>query len=630
MIARVARSQEALRASRVVMARSLHATAAPRSDIDLLQKLLDAAKAREAEEAAAAKAAMAAEAAGGGSKFQIQGFNALSPVGLELFPKSSFWLTGSCGELPDGVESEPHAILLRSHKLQPDEVGDSVRAIARFGAGTNNIPIPEMTARGIPVFNTPGANANSVKELVLAGLLLGARGVVEGIQHVNEKIVPEEKGDFKKIAARIEKDKKHFGGHELVGKTLAIAGLGNIGNLVADAALSLGMNVVGYDPKISVDAAWRVPREVQKASSLTELFSKADYVSINMPYIKGATHHIIDAEVLGAMKPKCNILNFSRAEIIDGAALKRCFDNGHSGKYICDFADEHMQGHPKFICIPHLGASTEEAEDNCAIMGSRQVSRRRPTARGLRKLATPTANVPRPRVARAHRRFAPTLPSSWSMRASPPIPLGRPAPLTLPPTHPHPPLARRQVINFLETGNIVNSVNFPTAQLDRQDASDTRLVSRLGALPRTRLPPSPLLASFPNPAHQDGHLPVLGSCHLGRACRSLPTRSTHAPLMPRAACRATTLDAQVIINNNVPGALGLITTLLGDMGVNITQQLNTSRDTIAYNVIDMQGFPEGEQGDAIQRAIQDIEAVISTRMIFTGSAQEGPRNFFTK
>ena len=536
MLARVTRSQEVLRASRGVVTRSLHATAAPRSDIDLLQKLLDAAKAREAEEAAAAKAAMAAEASGGGSKFQVQGFNALSPVGTELFPKSSFWLTGSCGELPDGVEAEPHAILLRSHKLQPDEVGDSVRAIARFGAGTNNIPIDAMTQRGIPVFNTPGANANSVKELVLAGLLLGARGVVEGIQHVNDKIVPEENGDFKKVAARIEKDKKHFGGHELVGKTLAIAGLGNIGNLVADAALALGMNVVGYDPKISVDAAWRVPREVQKAASLTELFSKADYVSINMPYIKGAvsaaaplphcsprsmpprpvdqparprtalppaqsaaahtlthhpptknhppnhpparrpsvvyvqTHHIIDAEVLGAMKPTTNILNFSRAEIIDGAALKRCFDNGHSGsappprprppalslglplegdarppaeplrarsipltwpsfrslrstprpesrraefrlpppplerdrpssaaftgrsrvppsrprpppvwcvaEYICDFADEHMQGHPKFICIPHLGASTEEAEDNCAIMGSRQVTRR--------------------------------------------------------------------------------------------------------------------------------------------------------------------------------------------------------------------------------------------------------------
>jgi len=487
---RVSAPHELLRASRGVVARSLHATAAPRSDIDLLQKLLDAAKVREAEDAAAAKAALSAEVgAGGGSKFQVQGFNALSPVGLELFPKSAFWLTGSCGALPDGVEGEPHAILLRSHKLQPDEVGDSVRAIARFGAGTNNIPIDAMTQRGIPVFNTPGANANSVKELVLAGLLLGARGVVEGIQHVESKIVPEEKGDFKKVAARIEKDKKHFGGHELVGKTLAIAGLGNIGNLVADAALALGMHVVGYDPKISVDAAWRVPREVQKASSLADAFSKADYVSINMPYIKGVTHHVIDAEVLSSMKPKCTILNFSRAEIIDGAALKRCFDNGHQGKYICDFADEHMQGHPKFICIPHLGASTEEAEDNCAIMGS------------------------------------------------------------------------RQVINFLETGNIVNSVNFPTAQLDRQDASDTRLV---------------------------------------------------------------------IINNNVPGALGLITTLLGDMGVNITQQLNTSRDTIAYNVVDMQGFPEGEQGDAIQRAIQDIESVLSTRMIFTGSVQEGPKNFFTK
>ena len=189
--------------------RHLRTTAVVQSeDIALLEKLLKTAKDRDA-------AAESAAAAPGGDedpskKFQIQGFNAISNVGLDRFPKSQFLLTGSAGQVPAGVENEPHAIVLRSHKLQPDEVGASVRAIARCGAGTNNIPIEEMTARGIPVFNTPGANANSVKELVLTGLLLASRGVMEGIMHTNTKIVPECKGDHKAIAARIEKDKKHF------------------------------------------------------------------------------------------------------------------------------------------------------------------------------------------------------------------------------------------------------------------------------------------------------------------------------------------------------------------------------------------------------------------------------------
>jgi len=459
--------------------------AAMSTEVQLLEQLLKQTKDRMAEE----MAAKAAEASGDGPKFQIKGFNAISKVGLDEFPSQHFALTGSCGTLPDGTADEPHAIVLRSHKLKNDEVAPSVRAIARCGAGTNNIPIDEMTVRGIPVFNTPGANANSVKELVLCGLLLAARGVTEGIQHTKTKIVPEEKGDHKAIAARIEKDKKHFGGRELVGKTLAIAGLGNIGCLVADAALSLGMNVVGYDPKISVDAAWRVPREVVKCASLGDAFSKADFVSINMPYIKGATHHAIDAEVLANMHKGTHILNFSRAEIVDGSALKACYDNGHTGKYICDFADEHMQEHEKFLCIPHLGASTDEAEDNCATM------------------------------------------------------------------------AAKQIIDFLETGKLVNSVNFPTAILERQDLTSTRLV---------------------------------------------------------------------VINKNAPGVLGLMTSLLGDMGVNITQQLNTSRDEIAYNVIDMESFPTGKEGADIQRAIQDIDAVISTRVIFQGTAAEGPSNFFNK
>jgi len=458
------------------------------AEIGLLRELL--AKATEREEAAkkAAREAELAEAAGGGNKFQIQTFNAISPSGLERFPSKQFFLTGSSGKLPEGVNEEAHAVLLRSHKLQPEEVSSTVRAIARCGAGTNNVPIAAMTERGIPVFNTPGANANSVKELVLCGLLLASRGIVEGVSHTKNVIVPEEKGDHKAIAARIEKDKKFFGGQELLGKTLGICGLGNIGAMVAEAALALGMKVVGHDPKLSVEAAWRLSSQVGRCNSLDEVFEKADYVSINMPYIKGVTHHAVSAEVLSKMKPTCHILNFARAEIVDGEALVNLYANGHKGKYVCDFADEHMQSNENFMCIPHLGASTEEAEDNCAAM------------------------------------------------------------------------AASQVINFLETGTIVNSVNFPTASLDYQGRDHTRLC---------------------------------------------------------------------IVNKNIPGVVGEITTLLGGRGVNIAQQLNTSRDSIAYNVLDLQDFPEGEESDALQAALASINGVISTRMIWTGSADEGPKNFYT-
>ena len=268
----------------------------PAEDLELLEKLMQKAKARAAEIEAAEKAA----AASAGPRFQVQTFNAISPVGLKAFPERSFVMTGSSGPVPPGTDEEPHAVLLRSHKVQTEEIMPSVRAIARCGAGTNNIPLDLMTARGIPVFNTPGANANAVKELVITGLLLASRGIIEGIQHTKTKIVPEE-GEHKKIAARIEKDKKHFVGQELAGKTIAVCGLGNIGAMVAEAAIGLGMNVVGYDPKISVDAAWRLPNTVIKVASLEEAFAAADYVTINMPYIKGVTHHAINADVLAKM-----------------------------------------------------------------------------------------------------------------------------------------------------------------------------------------------------------------------------------------------------------------------------------------------------------------------------------------
>lgn len=466
-------------------ARRVFCSSAAKSEIALLKKLLEASEERLAAAQAPPSAAAGAESTG--PKFQVQTFNAISPFGLDAFPKSSFMLTGSSGSVPDGVPEEPHGILLRSHKLKSEEVAPTVRAIARCGAGTNNIPIDAMTERGIPVFNTPGANANAVKELVLCSLLLASRGIVEGIQHVKTKLEVEEKSHAD-IAAKIEKDKKHFVGGELAGKTLAVCGLGNIGAMVAEAGIALGMRVVGYDPKISVEAAWRLPNSVVSMASLEAAFSEADFVSINMPYIKGVTHHAINESVLSQMKPTCAIVNMARAEIVDGAALQRLYTKGHVGKYICDFADEMMQGHPKFVCIPHLGASTEEAEDNCAKM------------------------------------------------------------------------AAAQVINFLETGTIKNSVNFPAASLDRQAGGSTRLC---------------------------------------------------------------------IINKNVPGVLGEITTLLGSKGVNITQQLNTSRDKIAYNVIDMDGFPEASSED-LQSSLLAIDAVLSTRLIWTGSATEGPSNFLTK
>jgi len=453
------------------------------AELALLEQLLKQAKDRNAAIAAAEAAANASA----GPRFQIQTFNAISPIGLKKFPDKSFMLTGSSGSVPDGVPDEAHAILLRSHKLKTEDVASSVRAIARCGAGTNNIPSDEMTRRGIPVFNTPGANANAVKELVLCGMLLASRGIIEGIQHTKTKIVPEE-ADHKAIAARIEKDKKHFVGQELMGKTLAVCGLGNIGAMVAEAGLALGMNVIGYDPKLSVDAAWRLPNSVSKMASLEDAFANADYVTINMPYIKGVTHHAISAEVLSKMKPTTHILNMARGEIVDGEALIRMYDNGHNGKYICDFADEFMQSHPNFICIPHLGASTAEAEDNCAFM------------------------------------------------------------------------AAEQIINFLETGTIKNSVNFPAASLERQDSSATRLC---------------------------------------------------------------------VINENKPGLLGQLTTMIGEKGYNISQQLNTSKDNIAYNVIDLDNFPE-DKGEELQRDLLALEGVLSSRLIWQGTVQEGPANFVTK
>ncbi|CAB9512633.1 D-3-phosphoglycerate dehydrogenase [Seminavis robusta] len=292
--------------------------------------------------------------------YQIKCFNKISPIGLAQFP------TGQYDIRKDAEEgNNAHAILLRSHKLQEEDVPHSVRAIARCGAGTNNIPVARMTELGIPVFNTPGANANAVKELVLCGMLLGSRRVVDGINHMKEL------GKQGLARERVEKDKSMFGGQELKGKTLAVIGLGHIGSQTARDAYALGMNLKGYDPGLSVQSALRLPQALELTDSITAAVSDADYISLNIPYIKGegGTHGVIGPEVISHFKPSAVLLNFARGELVDSDAIKQFLDAG-DGRYVTDFPDDLVWDHKNAVVLPHLGASTEEAEDAAAAMAA--------------------------------------------------------------------------------------------------------------------------------------------------------------------------------------------------------------------------------------------------------------------
>jgi len=288
-------------------------------------------------------------------------FNQISVKGLERLPRDSYEIASEF--------SHPDAILLRSHKLQLDEISESVLGIARAGAGVNNIPVDACTKRGIPVFNSPGANANAVKELVAAGLLLGSRGVVEGILYVQSLRDIQDEAELNKL---LEAQKKQFKGSELVGKTLGVVGLGAIGSMVAEMALTFGMNVVGYDPALSVEAAWRLSSKVNKASSLSSLFSRCDFISLHLP-ILDATRSLINAELLATVKPGTCLLNFARQEIVDNNAIMDALENGQLRKYITDFPSPDLIKRDDVILMPHIGASTEEAEDNCAVMAADQL-----------------------------------------------------------------------------------------------------------------------------------------------------------------------------------------------------------------------------------------------------------------
>jgi D-3-phosphoglycerate dehydrogenase / 2-oxoglutarate reductase len=367
--------------------------------------------------------------------YKIQTFNQISDKGLSRFPRQEYEVG------PDIRNAD--ALLVRSQKLGQEHVNPNLKAVARAGAGFNNIPVEDYTRQGVVVFNTPGANANAVKELVLCGLLLASRGVLQGINWVNSL---DPACSSTELNLRIEAEKKRFKGGELAGKTIGVVGLGAIGALVADVAIQLGMKVLGYDPALSVDAAWRLANQVEKQENLTSLISRSDFVTLHLPVLDN-TRNLIDRKIINYFKTGAVLLNFSRDAIVDNSALLDGLNNGRLASYISDFPTPELLGHPRSILMPHIGASTDEAEDNCAVM------------------------------------------------------------------------AVEQLRDFLEHGNIRNSVNFPNLSLERSEGS-----SRIA-----------------------------------------------------------------IVNQNVPGMLGQILSILAERDINVIDMLNKSRSDVAYNLIDIEG-----------------------------------------
>ncbi len=292
---------------------------------------------------------------------KILTLNQISVKGLERLPRD-------CYEIASEF-AHPDAILLRSHTLRAEDIPDSVLAIGRAGAGVNNIPVMECTRRGIPVFNSPGANANAVKELVATALLLGSRGIIEGIRYVDTLAAVEDKAELNRT---LEAQKKQFKGSELIGKTLGVVGLGAIGSMVAEMALTMGMEVIGYDPALSVEAAWRLSSKVRKADALSALFARCDYISLHLPVLD-STRGLVNGELLDIVQPGTCLLNFARQEIVDEGAVIKALAGGRLRKYIADFPSPALIGRDDVILMPHIGASTEEAEENCAIMAAEQL-----------------------------------------------------------------------------------------------------------------------------------------------------------------------------------------------------------------------------------------------------------------
>ncbi len=280
--------------------------------------------------------------------------NQISANGLKRFPSERYQVGKDI--------AQPDAVLVRSADMHTMDIAASVKAIARAGAGTNNIPVKAMSARGVPVFNAPGANANAVKELVLAGMLMAARNLPGALRFVAAL----DAGDAE-MDARVEDGKKAYAGFELAGHTLGIVGLGKIGCLVADAAIKLGMNVLGFDPDITVDAAWSLPSQVKRAASVAEVLKASHFVTLHVPLVE-ATRGLVNAANIGSMKSGAVLMNFSREGVVDNAAVLASLESRHLGWYVCDFPHAAINGHERVLALPHLGASTREAEDNSALM----------------------------------------------------------------------------------------------------------------------------------------------------------------------------------------------------------------------------------------------------------------------
>jgi D-3-phosphoglycerate dehydrogenase len=291
--------------------------------------------------------------------FKIQTLNNISVAGLDRLPRDRYEVASEI--------AHPDAILVRSAKMHDLVIPDTVKAIGRAGAGTNNIPVAAMTARGIAVFNAPGANANAVKELVIAGMLITARNIGPAWRFARGLI-----GNDAEIGKSVEAGKKQFVGFELPGRTLGVIGLGAIGVQVANAARALGMRVVGYDPTITVQRAWQLASDVEPALSIDDLLSRSDFVTFHVP-LTDDTRHMVNAERIKTMKQGAVLLNFSREGILDDDAVVTALDQGHLYAYCCDFPSNLLKDHPRVVTLPHLGASTKEAEDNCAVMVAEQV-----------------------------------------------------------------------------------------------------------------------------------------------------------------------------------------------------------------------------------------------------------------
>ncbi|MCH7741098.1 MAG: phosphoglycerate dehydrogenase [Proteobacteria bacterium] len=331
--------------------------------------------------------------------YKIRTLNNISEKGLEKFPHKDY-------EVGPDI-SDPDAILVRSHQLSVEDATPSLRAVGRAGAGVNNIPVSDYTDKGVVVFNTPGANANAVKELVMAGLLLSCRGIVQGIEYVDSLRGYEDESELNRL---VEASKKRYKGSELKGKTLGVLGLGAIGSMVAEMGLQMEMQVQGYDSALSVEAAWRLSRRVKKMDDVQALFSRSDIISLHVPALD-STRGMINEETLGYFKDGAVLLNFARGELVDTDAIADALDSGKLSQYISDFPVPGLIGKPGVVSTPHLGASTAEAEENCAMM------------------------------------------------------------------------VADQIIDFLENGNIRNSVNFPSLEMDR-NGSGFRLALANKNVPR--------------------------------------------------------------------------------------------------------------------------------------------------